>query len=79
MQSIGIKKQLSGAFAPLSCNLWCARHVQQLGGERPLRARQQEALAEGKGVHREVESEGSWMSAEKMLAGKLPNRRTEIT
>ena len=27
---------------------WCARHGQQLGGERPLRARQQEALAKGK-------------------------------
>ena len=31
-------------------------------------------LAEGKGVHREAESEGSWMPA-----GKRPNRRTEIT
>ena len=58
----------------------CARQEQQLSGERPQRARQQEALAEGKGVHREVESEGSRMSAgKKMLAGKLPNRRTEIT
>ena len=37
-----------------------------------------QALAEGKGVHREVESEGSRMSAEKTLAGKLPNRRIEI-
>jgi len=45
--------------------LLCARHEQQLGGERPLRARQQEALAEGKGVHREVKSEGSRMSAKK--------------
>ena len=42
-------------------------------------ARQQEALAEGKGVHREVEPEGSRMSAKKTLAGKLPNRRIEIT
>jgi hypothetical protein len=40
----------------------CARHGQQLGGESPLRARQQEALAEGKGVRREAESEGSRMS-----------------
>lgn len=32
-----------------------ALHGQQLDGESPLRARQQEALAEGKGVHREVE------------------------
>ena len=39
----------------------CARQEQQLSGERPQRARQQEALAEGKGVHREVESEASWM------------------
>ena len=43
----------------------CARQEQQLSGERPQRARQQEALAEGKGVHREVESEGSRMSAGK--------------
>jgi hypothetical protein len=31
----------------------------RLGGESPLPARQGERLAEGKGVHREVESEGS--------------------
>ena len=41
----------------------CVRHVQQLSGERPLRARQKEALAEGKGVHREVKSEGNRVSA----------------
>ena len=38
---------------------WCARHVRRLDGERPLQALQWELLAEGKGVHREVESEGS--------------------
>jgi hypothetical protein len=37
----------------------CARHVRRLDGERPLQALQWELLAEGKGVHREVESEGS--------------------
>ncbi|MEM1143935.1 MAG: hypothetical protein AAGI88_15250, partial [Pseudomonadota bacterium] len=31
----------------------------RLGGASPLSARQGERLAEGKGVHREVESEGS--------------------
>ena len=64
---------------PIRRSFWCARHGQQLSGERPERARQQEALAEGKGVHREVESEGSRMSRRGTLAGKLPNRRTEIT
>gem|GEM_PF-6907767 len=38
--------------------LGCARHVRRLDGERPLQALQWELLAEGKGVHREVESEG---------------------
>ena len=33
--------------------------VHLLGGASPLQARQWELLAEGKGVHREVESEGS--------------------
>ena len=37
----------------------CARHVHRLDGERPLQALQWELLAEGKGVHCEVESEGS--------------------
>jgi len=36
---------------------WCARHGRTLGGESPLWTRQWEPLAEGKGVHREVESE----------------------
>ena len=31
----------------------------RLGGESPLPARRGERLADGKGVHREVESEGS--------------------
>ena len=35
------------------------KHVRRLDGERPLQALQWELLAEGKGVHREVESEGS--------------------
>ena len=49
----------------------CARQEQQLSGVRPQRARQQEALAEGKGVHREMESEGSRMSAEN-AGGQTP-------
>ena len=37
----------------------CARHAHKLGGVSPLQALQCELLAKGKGVHREVESEGS--------------------
>ena len=37
----------------------CARHGNKLEGESPLLARRGEQLAEGKGVHREMESEGS--------------------
>ena len=38
----------------------CARHGNKLEGESPLLARRGEQLAEGKGAHREVGSEGSW-------------------
>ena len=37
----------------------CAEHGAYLGGESPLWGLQCQPLAEGKGVHREVESEGS--------------------
>lgn len=37
----------------------CARHALLLGGESPTDLAVEELLAEGKGVHREVESEGS--------------------
>jgi hypothetical protein len=37
----------------------CARHVYQLGGESPLHGKMSKVLAKCKGVHREVESEGS--------------------
>ena len=37
----------------------CARHGNKLEGESPLLARRGEQLAEDKGVHREMESEGS--------------------
>jgi len=39
-----------GAGDSFACPLF-ARYGQQLGAESPLCARQQEALAEGKGVH----------------------------
>ena len=38
----------------------CARHGNELEDESSLLAQRGEQLAEGKGVHREVESEGSW-------------------
>lgn len=57
----------------------CAQHGQQLGCARPLHDRQQKALTVSKGDHREVEPKGTGMSAGKTLAGKLLNRRTEIT
>ena len=37
----------------------CARHVVHLGGESPLRAVMTGTASLSKGVHREVESEGS--------------------
>ena len=49
---------LGGVFTPRLEEL-CARHAHKLGGVSPLQALQCELLAKGKGVHREVESEGS--------------------
>ena len=69
--NITIEKECVSVHAD-SRSFRCARQEQQLSGERPQRARQQEALAEGKGVHREVESEGSRMSAEKNAGGQTP-------
>jgi hypothetical protein len=37
----------------------CAGHGAKLGGESPLRAELRRFVSLGKGVHREVESEGS--------------------
>ncbi len=37
----------------------CARHGAKLGGESPLQAELRRSVSLGKGVHREVESEGS--------------------
>jgi hypothetical protein len=39
--------------------LMCAGHGAKLGGESPLRAELRRFVSLGKGVHREVESEGS--------------------
>jgi len=38
----------------------CAGHDVKLGGASPLRAELRRSVSLGKGVHREVESEGSW-------------------
>ena len=38
---------------------WCDRYVVKLEGESPLRAQVRRTVREGKGVHREVESEES--------------------
>jgi len=43
-----------------SARFLCAQHGRRLGGESPLYAWQRGVLAKSKGVHREVESEGSW-------------------
>lgn len=48
----------------------CARHAHKLGGVSPLQALQCELLAKGKGVHREVESEGSRMLLRKIDSGQ---------
>jgi hypothetical protein len=54
-------------------SMTCARHVREPGGASPLRARQQEPLAEGKGVRREAESEGSLRQSPK------PTNRNRIS
>ena len=44
-------------------NMSCARHGAKLGGESPLWADSNRSISLGKGVHREMESEGSrWQS-----------------
>ena len=57
----------------LACR--CARHGDKLEDESSLLARRGEQLAEGKGVHREVESEGSWRQ-NAALMNKNRMRRT---
>ena len=42
-----------------SCGIMCDRYVATLGGVNPLRALVRRTVREGKGVHREVESEES--------------------
>ena len=65
-QTARINADLSKTFGSLSegapakpVEEGCARHAHKLGGVSPLQALQCELLAKGKGVHREVESEGS--------------------
>lgn len=48
---------------------WCAWHDTALGGSSPLKARQGELLAKGKGASREVDP--------KEAGGKVLTRRTE--
>ena len=43
----------------------CARHVVYLGDERPLRAVMTGTASRSKGVHREMESEGSGLSVDR--------------
>ena len=43
----------------LQTNFKCDRYVVKLGGESPSWALVRRTIREGKGVHREVESEGS--------------------
>ena len=49
--------------APCLVKIWsffkCAGHGNYLGGESPLRRCSRQPLVNDKGVHREVESEGS--------------------
>ncbi len=60
------------------CNR-CARHGNELEGESPLLARRGEQLAEGKGVHREVESEGSWRQNAALMNKKRIRRTWRIS
>lgn len=47
-------------YAPLALiHPTCAGHGANLGGESPLWAESNRSISLGKGVHREVESEGS--------------------
>ena len=78
-QTARINADLSKTFGSLSegapakpVEEGCARHAHKLGGVSPLQALQCELLAKGKGVHREVESEGSRMSAKKNAGGQTP-------
>ena len=57
----------------------CARHGNKLEGESPLLARRGEQLAEGKGVHREVESEGSWRQNAALMNKKRIRRTWRIS
>ena len=49
----------AGLNAAADARTVCARHVLSVGGESPLRAAMSGTASPGKGVHREVESEGS--------------------
>ena len=57
----------------------CARHGNELEDESSLLARRGEQLAEGKGVHREVESEGSWKQNAALMNKKRIRRTWRIS
>ena len=56
---ISVKDELATAFNELRARSCVARHGVKLGGASPLRAELRRFVSLGKGVHREVESEGS--------------------
>ena len=58
----------------------CARHVVHLGGESPLRAVMTGTASLSKGVHREVESEGSlWQNSDSTNRNRIQGRRSGVT
>jgi hypothetical protein len=62
----------------------CDRYVITLGGESPLRTLVRRTVREGKGVHREVESEESriqnaGLTNRKRIRGSDPRMRTRLS
>ena len=58
----------------------CARHVVHLGGESPLRAVMTGTASLSKGVHREVESEGSlWQNSDSTNRNRIQGRCSGVT
>ena len=53
----------------------CDRYVAKLGGASPPRALVRRTVSEGKGVHREVESEESRIQNAGLTNRKLGNKR----
>ncbi len=60
--------------------LLCARHAVHFGGESPLRAVMTGTASLSKGVHREVESEGSlWQNLDSTNRNGIEGRRSGVT